>query len=35
VVVDDAINFDIEMPLLAPMVNEDGYIVLDQVDPTI
>jgi ATP-dependent Clp protease ATP-binding subunit ClpA len=35
VVVDDAVDFVIEMPPLAPMVNEDGYIVLDQVDPTI
>ena len=35
VVVDDAIDFVIEMPPLAPIVNEDGYIVLDQIDPTI
>ncbi len=35
VVVDDAIDFVIEIPLTAPIVNEDGYIVLDQIDPTI
>ena len=34
-VVDDEVSFAIEAPLLAPVVNEDGYIVLDQVDPTI
>ena len=35
VVVDDVIDFVIEIPLTAPIVNEDGYIVLDQIDPTI
>ena len=35
VMVDDEIKFVIEPPMLAPVVNEDGYIVLDQSDPTI
>ena len=35
VMVDDTVNFIIEPPMLAPVVNEDGYIVLDQIDPTI
>ena len=35
VVIDDAVDFVIELPVLSPMVNEDGYIVLDQIDPTI
>lgn len=35
VIVDDTVNFIIEPPLLAPVVNEDGYIVLDQTDPTV
>ena len=35
VMVDDVVNFIIEPPMLAPVVNEDGYIVLDQIDPTV
>jgi ATP-dependent Clp protease ATP-binding subunit ClpA len=35
VMVDDAVNFIIEPPMLAPVVDENGYIVLDQIDPTI
>jgi ATP-dependent Clp protease ATP-binding subunit ClpA len=35
VMVEDVVNFIIEPPMLAPVVNEDGYIVLDQIDPTI
>jgi ATP-dependent Clp protease ATP-binding subunit ClpA len=35
VMVEDTVNFIIEPPMLAPVVNEDGYIVLDQIDPTI
>ena len=35
VIADDVVDFVIEMPLLAPMVNEDGYIVLDQANPTV
>ena len=31
----DEVNFVIEPPMLAPVVNEDGYIVLDQPDPKI
>jgi ATP-dependent Clp protease ATP-binding subunit ClpA len=33
--VDDRVDFIIEPPMLAPVVDENGYIVLDQVDPTI
>jgi ATP-dependent Clp protease ATP-binding subunit ClpA len=33
--VGDEVNFQIGPPMLAPVVNEDGYIVLDQVDPTV
>ena len=32
---DDAVDFVIETPLATPMVNEDGYIVLDHPDSTI
>jgi len=36
VTVDDQINFIIEPPMLTtPVVDENGYIVLDQTDPTI
>jgi ATP-dependent Clp protease ATP-binding subunit ClpA len=35
IMVDDAVSFIIEPPMLAPVVNEDGYIVLDQIDPTV
>ena len=35
VMVGDEIKFVIDPPMLAPVVNEDGYIVLDQPDPTI
>jgi ATP-dependent Clp protease ATP-binding subunit ClpA len=35
VMVEDVVNFIIEPPMLAPVVNEDGYIVLDQIDPTV
>ena len=35
IMVDDHVDFVIEPPMLAPVVNEDGYIVLDQPDPTI
>jgi ATP-dependent Clp protease ATP-binding subunit ClpA len=31
----DEVNFIIEPPLLAPVVDENGYIVIDQPDPTI
>jgi ATP-dependent Clp protease ATP-binding subunit ClpA len=31
----DAVDFKIELPLLAPVVDADGFIVLDQRDPTI
>ena len=31
----DEVKFIIEPPLLAPVVDENGYIVLDQPDPTI
>jgi ATP-dependent Clp protease ATP-binding subunit ClpA len=33
--IDDAVDFQIETPLPTPVVNEDGYIVLDQTDPTV
>jgi ATP-dependent Clp protease ATP-binding subunit ClpA len=32
---DDAVDFVIETPLATPVVNEDGYIVLDHPDSTI
>jgi ATP-dependent Clp protease ATP-binding subunit ClpA len=35
VMVDDQISFIIETPMLAPVVDENGYIVLDQIDPTV
>ena len=35
IMVDDAVSFVIEPPMLAPVVDENGYIVLDQVDPTV
>ena len=35
IVVKDSIEFVIEPPLLTPVVNEDGYIVLDSIDPTV
>ena len=35
IVVKDLIEFVIEPPLLTPVVNEDGYIVLDSIDPTV
>jgi ATP-dependent Clp protease ATP-binding subunit ClpA len=35
VMVDDAVNFIIEPPMLAPVVNDDGYIVLDQYKPEV
>jgi len=35
VMIDDAVNFIIEPPMLSPVVNEDGYIVLDQIDPAV
>ena len=35
VMVDNRVEFIIEPPMLAPVVNEDGYIVLDQIDPTV
>lgn len=34
-IVNDAVDFQIEVPLLAPVVNTDGYIVLDQIDPAV
>jgi ATP-dependent Clp protease ATP-binding subunit ClpA len=34
VIVDDRIEFHLETPVL-PMVDSDGYIVLDQVDPQV
>jgi ATP-dependent Clp protease ATP-binding subunit ClpA len=33
--VNDEVNFVIELPLPTPVVNEDGYIVLDQANPAI
>ena len=35
VVIEDLVEFVIDPPLLTPVVNEDGYIVLDSIDPTI
>ena len=35
IMVEDRVEFIIEPPMLAPVVNEDGYIVLDQNNPTI
>jgi ATP-dependent Clp protease ATP-binding subunit ClpA len=35
IIVEDRVEFIIEPPMLAPVVNEDGYIVLDQNNPTI
>jgi ATP-dependent Clp protease ATP-binding subunit ClpA len=35
VMIGDAVDFVIETPVPVPVVDEDGYIVLDQVDPTI
>jgi hypothetical protein len=32
---DDAVDFVLEAPVPTPVVNEDGYIVLDQIDPTV
>ena len=34
IMVDDRVDFIIEPPMLAPVVDENGYIVLDQNDPT-
>jgi ATP-dependent Clp protease ATP-binding subunit ClpA len=34
-IINDEIQFTIEPPLLAPVVDENGYIVLDQIDPTV
>jgi len=35
IMIEDQIEFVIEPPMLAPVVNEDGYIVLDKIDPTV
>ena len=35
VMVENVVNFIIEPPMLAPVVDENGYIVLDQIDPTV
>jgi len=35
IMIKDQIEFVIEPPMLAPVVNEDGYIVLDKIDPTV
>jgi ATP-dependent Clp protease ATP-binding subunit ClpA len=35
VVIEDLVEFVIDPPLLTPVVNEDGYIVLDSIDPTV
>ena len=35
VMLDDAVDFAIEPPLLAPVVNKDGYIVLDQTGANV
>ena len=35
VMLDDAVDFVLEAPVPTPVVNEDGYIVLDQIDPTV
>lgn len=32
---DDSVDFSIEIPQATPVVNEDGYILLDQPDSTI
>ena len=35
IMINDQVDFVIEPPMLAPVVDENGYIVLDQNDPTI
>ena len=35
ITVNDTVEFVIDPPLLTPVVNEDGYIVLDSIDPTV
>ena len=35
IMINDRVDFVIEPPMLAPVVDENGYIVLDQNDPTI
>jgi len=35
IMIEDQIEFVIEPPLLAPVVDENGYIVLDSADPTV
>jgi len=35
VMIEDVVNFIIEPTMLSPVVNEDGYIVLDQIDPAV
>ena len=35
IMVEDAVSFIIEPPMLAPVVDQNGYIVLDQIDPTV
>jgi hypothetical protein len=35
IMVDDQVSFVIEPPMLAPVVDENGYIVIDQVNPEI
>jgi ATP-dependent Clp protease ATP-binding subunit ClpA len=33
--IDDQVEFQIEPPMLAPVVDAEGYIVLDSSDPTV
>ena len=35
IMIEDRVEFIIEAPMLAPVVNEDGYIVLDQNNPAV
>jgi len=35
VMIDDRVEFIIEPPMLAPVVNDEGYIVLDQFKPNV
>jgi ATP-dependent Clp protease ATP-binding subunit ClpA len=35
VMIEDRVEFVIEPPMLTPVVDENGYIVLDQIDPTV
>jgi ATP-dependent Clp protease ATP-binding subunit ClpA len=35
VIANDTIEFVIEPPMLSPVINENGYIVLDQINPSV